>query len=368
MIKFENVSKVYSNGFKALQCINLHIKKGEIMALIGPSGCGKTTTMKMINKLNDFTSGNIYIQNEKIQNLDPINLRRKMGYVIQSVGLFPHMTIEENLSLIPKLKNQEYSPYHNRVCELLSLVGLDPKIYLSRYPKELSGGQQQRIGVIRALAFDPEIILMDEPFSALDPITREQLQDELLSLQENLKKTIIFVTHDMSEALKIADRICIMKEGSIIQLDTPEQILRHPKNDFVKNFIGSHSSYSNEISAKDLISKAICSFSTKKIAESIKWMQQNKVDNLIVTDDKNKFLGIVSAKDLYKNYKNENLCLKDIIDTNVITANLDDDLSILLQKSKKNSKSFLPILNQSSHVKGVITYSSIVEFFAEEIN
>src|SRR5690625_693736 len=226
------------DDFVALKNVNLKINEGELVALIGPSGCGKTTTMRMINRLIDLTKGQIFINGQDISKLNPVILRRSIGYIIQEIGLFPHMTIEQNISLVPRLKKEDPKKYSKRVDELLELVGLDPKVYKHRTPSELSGGQQQRVGVIRALAADPDIILMDEPFSALDPISREQLQDDITKLQDEIKKTIVFVTHDMDEAIKIADRIAIMKDGEIIQFDTPDYILRYPKNEFVKGFIG----------------------------------------------------------------------------------------------------------------------------------
>ncbi|KUP08229.1 glycine/betaine ABC transporter ATP-binding protein [Bacillus coahuilensis m2-6] len=240
MILFENVSKQFEDGTKAVDKLNLSINEGELIALIGPSGCGKTTTMKMINKLLLPTEGSIYINGEDISKVDEVKLRRNIGYVIQRIGLLPHMTIEENIALIPKLNGWTSEKWKPRVDELLNLVGLDPNTFRHRYPLELSGGQQQRVGVIRALAAEPPIILMDEPFSALDPISREQLQDELKRIQEQIHKTIIFVTHDMDEALKIADRIVLMREGRIEQIATPDELLQSPANTFVEDFIGVH--------------------------------------------------------------------------------------------------------------------------------
>lgn len=237
MIRFENVNK-YFEETQVLQDLNFQIDEGEIVCLIGPSGCGKTTTLRLVNRLIEPSSGKIYIQDKDISNIDPVELRRSIGYVIQQIGLFPHMTIEKNISVVPRLKGWKEKDYCKRVDELLEMVGLDPNVYKKRYPAELSGGQQQRIGVIRALAANPSIILMDEPFSALDPISREQLQDELIKIQMEIRKTILFVTHDMDEALKLADKIGFMHEGKLIQLDTPEAILNRPANDFVRDFIG----------------------------------------------------------------------------------------------------------------------------------
>ncbi len=238
MIKFTNVTKRYVDGTAAVDSINLEIKKGEFFVIIGPSGCGKTTTLKMINRLIPLSDGTIFFNDRKISEFDIHELRWNIGYVLQQIALFPHMTIEENISIVPELKKMSKEKTKKRVIELLDMVGLEPEKYLNRKPIELSGGQQQRIGVIRALAADPEIILMDEPFSALDPISREKLQEDLVELQKRIKKTIVFVTHDRQEALKLADRICIMKEGRIIQLGTPNEILSNPLNDFVKEFIG----------------------------------------------------------------------------------------------------------------------------------
>lgn len=238
MITFNNVTKRFEDGTIAVDNVSFTVSEGTLVTLIGPSGCGKTTTMKMINKLIPISSGTISIDGEDISNQDPVELRRNIGYVIQRIGLLPHMTIEENVSLVPKLKGWHKKDYEKKVDELLDLVGLDPTVYKKRYPLELSGGQQQRIGVIRALAGEPPIILMDEPFSALDPISREQLQDELKSLQKNIHKTIVFVTHDMDEALKIADNIVVMKDGRIQQIASPTNLIQHPTNDFVRSFIG----------------------------------------------------------------------------------------------------------------------------------
>jgi osmoprotectant transport system ATP-binding protein len=239
MIRFENVSKVYNDGTKAVNRLNLTIEKGEFFVFIGPSGCGKTTTMKMINRLIELTEGTIYINEKKVSNYDIHELRWNIGYVLQQIALFPHMTIEENISVVPQLRKWDRGKIEKRVTELLEMVGLDPDTYRKRKPSELSGGQKQRVGVIRALAADPEIILMDEPFSALDPISREKLQKDILDLQKRIKKTIIFVTHDMQEALALGDRICVMKNGEIVQVDTPQAIIENPANDFVEEFIGS---------------------------------------------------------------------------------------------------------------------------------
>lgn len=238
MIRFENVSKQFNDGTAAVRSLNLTINKGEFFVLIGPSGSGKTTTLKMINRLISLSDGTIFIDGKKISEYDIHELRWNIGYVLQQIALFPHMSVEENIAVVPEMKKLGKEKISSKVDELLQMVGLDPVTYRLRKPSELSGGQQQRIGVVRALAADPEIILMDEPFSALDPISREKLQEDIIKLQKTIKKTIVFVTHDMQEALKLGDRICIMKDGEIVQVGTREELIQYPANDFVKEFIG----------------------------------------------------------------------------------------------------------------------------------
>ncbi len=239
VIQFNQVSKSYEGGTKAVDSLHLEIKKGEFFVLIGPSGCGKTTTMKMINRLIKTTEGSILIDGKDIQEYNINELRWDIGYVLQQIALFPHMTIAENIAVVPEMRKWSKEKIKARVDELLQMVGLDPDVYRDRMPDELSGGQKQRIGVVRALAANPKIVLMDEPFSALDPLSREQLQKDIVQLQKKIQKTIVFVTHDMQEALSLGDRICIMKEGKIVQLDTPEEIIHNPKNEFVEEFIGN---------------------------------------------------------------------------------------------------------------------------------
>ncbi|HGP3673542.1 TPA: ABC transporter ATP-binding protein [Bacillus pacificus] len=239
MIQFNQVSKSYEGGTKAVDSLHLEIKNGEFFVLIGPSGCGKTTTMKMINRLIETTEGSILIDGKDIQEYNINELRWDIGYVLQQIALFPHMTIAENIAVVPEMRKWSKEKIKARVDELLQMVGLDPDVYRDRMPDELSGGQKQRIGVVRALAANPKIVLMDEPFSALDPLSREQLQKDIVQLQKKIQKTIVFVTHDMQEALSLGDRICIMKEGKIVQLDTPEEIIHNPKNEFVEEFIGN---------------------------------------------------------------------------------------------------------------------------------
>jgi osmoprotectant transport system ATP-binding protein len=241
LIRLENVSKSYGAGAEpAVRGLTLEVERGEVLVLVGPSGCGKSTTLRLINRLIEPSSGRIFLDGEDVTHADPSELRRKIGYVIQQVGLFPHRTIAENIATVPKLLGWDNARIEARIDEMLELVSMDPAIYRDRYPKELSGGQAQRIGVARALAADPDVLLMDEPFGAIDPITRDRLQNEFLRLQQELKKTIVFVTHDIDEAIKMGNRIAILREGSeIAQLDTPEAILAHPADEFVESFLGS---------------------------------------------------------------------------------------------------------------------------------
>ncbi len=240
MIRFDNVSKVYPGGGTAVKGLHLEVEPGEFVCLIGPSGCGKTTTLKMINRLQEPTSGTIYVSGKDIMKQDPVQLRRGIGYVIQQIGLFPNMTIGENIAVVLKLLGWPKEKRRQRVDDLLPLVGMDADQYRDRYPGQLSGGQQQRVGVLRALAAQPDLILMDEPFGALDPITRDILQAEVKQLQVKLSKTIVFVTHDMEEALKLADRIVLMKDGTILQHGTPDDLLKRPADEFVERFMGRY--------------------------------------------------------------------------------------------------------------------------------
>lgn len=237
MIEFKNVVKRYGDK-TAVDNLSFNIDEGEFFVLIGPSGCGKTTTLKMINRLISLTEGYIYFKDKPISDYPVYEMRWDIGYVLQQIALFPHLTIKENIAQVPQMKKWKEADIDKRIDELMDMVGLEPEVYKDRKPDELSGGQQQRVGVVRALAADPPVILMDEPYSALDPISREKLQDDLIELQQKIKKTIVFVTHDIQEAMKLGDRICLLDKGHVEQIDTPENMVNHPKSDFVKQFIG----------------------------------------------------------------------------------------------------------------------------------
>ncbi|GAA1478354.1 betaine/proline/choline family ABC transporter ATP-binding protein [Nocardioides aestuarii] len=295
-IVLEDVVKQYpGQDVPAVDQLSLTIPAGEIVMFVGPSGCGKTTSLKMINRLIEPTSGTIRIDGEDVRDQSPDQLRRHVGYVIQGGSLFPHMTVEQNIAIVPKLLGWNGNQVRDRVGELLDLVGLDPQRYRGRYPRELSGGQQQRVGVARGLAADPPVILMDEPFGAVDPITRQRLQDELLSIQRELRKTIVCVTHDIDEAIKLGDRILILQEGAqVAQYDVPEAILATPANDFVADFVGAGSSLKS-LSLARVAEVELLSPTTAQVGDSTAEVKQRAEANgdraVIVLDSRNRPVG-----------------------------------------------------------------------------
>ncbi|WP_315168625.1 ABC transporter ATP-binding protein [Metaclostridioides mangenotii] len=368
MIEIKNVTKKIGNK-TILKDISLSIDTGMLVVLIGSSGCGKTTTLKLINKLIKPTSGEIYIDDKPISKQNVIDLRRNIGYVIQNTGLFPHLTIKENIELIPRLKKEKpIEEIEQKTVDLLKMVDLDSSEYLNKYPSELSGGQQQRIGVVRAIATDADIILMDEPFSALDPITRTTLQEELFNLQDELKKTIIFVTHDMDEALKIADKICIMENGCIAQFDTPENILRKPANDFVKDFVGENRLWDNPeyIKAKDImIKKPISVKGNRRVTQGIEIMRTSKVDSLLIVDKEYHLAGIVTVKDIKATFDKSTI-LQDIMSKDPLYVNESDTLVEVLEVMNKNSVGYIPVISSKGTLVGLITRSSLLSVLSEQ--
>jgi osmoprotectant transport system ATP-binding protein len=361
LIEFKNVRKDFKNK-TILKDITLKINRGELVAIIGSSGCGKTTTLKMINRLIKPTAGKIFINGEDIASKDVIKLRRNIGYVIQQTGLFPHLTIRENIEMIPKVEKLNKASIKKRTLELMDMVGLNSNDFLDRYPTELSGGQQQRVGVARAFATNPEIILMDEPFSALDPITRVQLQEELIDLQSKLKRTIVFVTHDMDEAIKIADKICIMNKGEIVQYDTPENILKNPINDFVSEFIGKNRIWSSPefIRAKDImIDHPVVCFKNASLLRCIEKMRSSKVDSLMVIDRESYLLGIITAKQI-QNKTDRNIPVEEIMNKKFISVQPDDSIIDILELVKEHKIGQVPVLDDFGVLKGIITKSSLV--------
>ncbi|WP_081824458.1 ABC transporter ATP-binding protein [Paenibacillus sp. UNC451MF] len=369
MIHFENVKKRYDDGYVALKNINLEFKEGELTVLIGPSGCGKTTLMKLINRLNNPSEGKVLIRGKDISTIDPVELRRSIGYVIQNIGLFPHMTIAANVAVVPRLLHWDKARIDSRVDELLQLVNLEPETYRNRYPAELSGGQQQRIGIIRALAANPDIILLDEPFSALDPISREQLQEELVRLQQELKQTIVFVTHDMDEALKIADTIVLMKDGEVVQQGRPEHILRHPANDFVKNFIGEKRLQTETPGETILVDEvmtenAVIAYPTRGMAEATKLMEKRRVDSLIIVDRNRVLLGYATIFRVMDRYREENATLADVMKPFEHVVESGTPLMTAITLMNELGLPYVPVIRGGKFL-GLITKGSIVRHLAE---
>lgn len=315
MITFNHVTKQYNEEKTAVKDLNFTVDKGNIVVLLGPSGCGKTTLLRMVNRLESISEGNIVINGEDSMGLNAIELRRKVGYVIQSNGLFPNMTIEENVMIVPDLLGWTKKEKRERFDYLMKLIGLEPKIYRKRFPHELSGGQQQRIGVVRALAADPPVMLMDEPFGALDPIIREKIQDEFLQIQREVKKTILFVSHDIDEAIKMADKIVLLRDGEIMQYDTPSEMLTRPKNKFVSQFFGKDRAIKSlslhtvknlqEVIGLAHIDDAIMDSKTinvnQDLRNTISMLLNQEADQVIVTNDQGERIGSITI-DLVQKY------------------------------------------------------------------
>lgn len=368
MLEINNVSKVYRGGKKAVNKLNMTIEKGEFIAFIGTSGSGKTTAMRMINRMIEPTSGSIVLNGKNIKDMNPVQLRRNIGYVIQQIGLLPHMTIRENITLVPKLLKWSEDDKNKKAEELIQLVDL-PVSYLDMYPSQLSGGQQQRIGVIRALAADQEIILMDEPFGALDPITRDTLQDLVKELQVKFNKTFIMVTHDMDEAIKLADRIVIMSHGEVTQIDTPNNILRNPANDFVKDFIGENRLIQTTPNIKTVdqaMNKPISITPEKSIGEAINLMRTKRVDTLFIVDEQNVLVGYVDIEDLSEAHK-KHLSLSRIMNHNVYFVRTGVYLQDTVRTILKRNIRVIPVLDKQDKLLGVITRANLVDIVYDTI-
>jgi osmoprotectant transport system ATP-binding protein len=366
MVEFVNVSKTYKNGFQPVKSLSFRVQRGEFLVLIGPSGCGKTTTLKMINRLIPHTSGTITVNGKNIAKQNTVELRRNIGYVIQQIGLFPHYTIEDNIALVPALKGWDRRKIRQRVEELLHLVGLDPAVFAKRYPKELSGGQQQRVGVARAMAADPELVLMDEPFGALDPITREQLQDEFLRLQKELGKTVIFVTHDMDEAIRMGDRIAILKDGELLQLDTPERLLTHPVHGFVEQFIGKNRIFQNPelLPVTEVMrSDPATIYPHRSPERAITYMRQRRTDTLLCIDEQGKLLGIISGYDLQGDSARIRT-VSEIMKPAEPVLPIDATAKDALVKISESRFGVIPIVNEHGKLSGIVTRGSLISVLA----
>ncbi|WP_258359951.1 betaine/proline/choline family ABC transporter ATP-binding protein [Moorella sulfitireducens (nom. illeg.)] len=369
MLTFEHVAKVYAGNRVAVADFNLEVKAGEFIVLIGPSGCGKTTTLKMVNRLIEPTSGAIYLNGKDIREQNPVMLRRQIGYVIQQIALFPNMTIAQNVDVVPRLLGWPAERRRRRAWELLELVGMDPDVYAGRYPSELSGGQQQRIGVLRALAAEPPLILMDEPFGALDPITRENLQEELKGLQAKLHKTILFVTHDMDEALKLADRIVVMKDGNIVQVAAPEELLRHPANEFVASFIGKDRLGPGlELRSVEqvMIGEPVTVRPHTGIAEGVAIMRRKKVDTLLVTEESGRLLGAVSIEELNRNYQRAHQ-VQDLMARDVPAVFEGTPAREAFDLIIREKLEYLPVMDREGRLKGLVTRTSMVNALASVV-
>jgi osmoprotectant transport system ATP-binding protein len=359
VIKLDRVSKVYPDGTRAVKEVSLEVEKGELCVLLGPSGCGKTTTMRMINRLIPITEGNIYIDGTKNTEMNEDELRRNIGYAIQDIGLFPHMTVGENIETVPALKGWPKSQRRKRAEELLELMGMPQGEFISKYPSELSGGQRQRVGVARALGADPPILLMDEPFGAIDPITRVRLQGEFLKIQEVLKKTIMFVTHDIYEAIKMGDKIALMNEGWLVQYATPAELLYRPENDFVESFVGTDRALKGLqlIRVKEIMNAPAATLEPDEEAEAARArMERQSVDWLAVVDREGKFLGGVNREVL-----EGQRVVRDTImgppTTIMVDAVLNEAISLMLSSGLDN----MAVVDGNNKLLGVLTFGAVRE-------
>lgn len=361
MIQFNHIYHQYPSGAEVITDLSLKIPEGELVVLIGPSGAGKSTLLKMINRLVEPTAGQVLIREKDVKETNPVELRRHIGYIIQQIGLFPHMTIWENVTLVPRLCKIPESVWKSRAMELMEMVGLPFEDFADRYPSQLSGGQQQRIGVVRALASDPPIILLDEPFSALDPISREQLQEELLRIRRRFKKTMVLVTHDIDEALKLGDRICILRNGKVVQYDTPEVLRSQPQNDFVRQFIGENR-LKQVISLKEVLVPPVTIHPVQRLWEGLRRMQQRRVDTLVVVDEDRQYCGVVTIWGLEARHKEgDTLKISELLQKDYPTLRESANLQTAAEKLHQDNLSSLPVLNDQNQVIGVLTRAGLVE-------
>ncbi len=370
VIAFENVSKVFDGEHVAVDDLTLEVEEGELVVLIGPSGCGKTTTLQMVNRLVEPTGGTIRVNGRDTSTFSPVELRRSMGYVIQEIGLFPHMTVADNISVVPDLKGWDSRKKRERAQQLLELVEMDPAIYADRYPRQLSGGQQQRIGVLRALAVDPNILLMDEPFGALDPLTRDQLQEELIFLQERVKKTVLFVTHDMDEALKLADRIVLMQDGRVVQADTPNEMLANPEDDFVSEFIGTERRITSplDVSVKEVMLNNVPVVKVgTDLRQSLDQMRKGRGDYLAVVNGQNQVIGITSADRIQ--YAQDSGGPSHIEDVDQVSSAVRPEASIMeaVHRLAESGDEVLAVVDNQRRLVGTFTRGSLPRILIDEL-
>ena len=365
MIKLENVSKTYADGTEAVKDLSMEISEGEFCVFLGPSGCGKTTSMKMINRLIPLTAGKILIDGVDTMQLNVNELRRGIGYAIQNIGLFPHLTVEENVCTVPRLLKWPKAKQHARAEGLMDLVGMDPGTFLSRYPSELSGGQQQRVGVARCLGADPPILLMDEPFGAIDPITRSRLQDEFLKIQAKIKKTIAFVTHDINEAIKMGDTIALMREGVLVQYAGPAELLGAPKDEFVRDFIGADRVLKGLrlLRAKDVMKLPPFLVNVGEDPASVKRrMQEAGLRWSMLVEDGDRFLGWVTCDDIESSRP-----IREIITPPTVTATGDTPLNEALSMMLSSAIGTLAILDEAERLIGVLSFDIIRDVLGEDV-
>lgn len=364
MIEFKNVSKSYRDKL-VLRNINMVFESGQFIAIIGSSGCGKTTLLKMINKLLPMKQGDILIDGKSVRDIPNMKLRQEIGYVVQEGGLFPHLTVRENLEIVPQLEKMEPDKRQERIFELLDMVNLEPKLYSNSYPCQLSGGQRQRVGVARAFATDSDLILMDEPFSALDPLTREELQDEIVKLQKEYNKTIVFVTHDMDEAIKCADKICFIQNGNVIQFDRTEEILKHPANDYVEKFVGKNRIWGNPryIHASDIMCKEPYILSKDRtVLQALQTMRQNAINSIIVVSGKNRcFEGMVWLEDL-RDLGGQEMSrnLGEVLSSDYVTVCEDTSLQDIIDEIDYKKSGIIPVLNERRELRGSLSKSILL--------
>ncbi len=369
MIKLEGISKIFPGSkVPAVDNLNLEVKEGDICVLVGPSGCGKTTTMKMINRIHEPSSGSIYINGKDALKMNPIKLRLDIGYVIQEIGLFPHHTIEENVATVPNEKKWPKDKTRKKVAEMLTLVGLDPEIYGNRYPSALSGGQRQRVGVARAMVSDPPIMLMDEPFGAVDPITRARLQNEFLRIQERISKTIVFVTHDIDEAIKMGDTIAVMREGKLIQHATPNDLLSAPADEFVGNLVGRNRSIKrlHLIRIREIlehVDRAKPATVDMSLDDLRQRLDDSEVHSVMVVDRDNKLKGVIGVADLKRKAGEVAADYIQELDQSVTSdATLNDALSVMLECGE----GFVAVVNEDDQYQGTITLGDLLNVVKED--
>ncbi|MBW1678229.1 MAG: betaine/proline/choline family ABC transporter ATP-binding protein [Deltaproteobacteria bacterium] len=363
MIRLEKVTKIYTDGTEAVREVSFEVRKGELCVVLGPSGCGKTTTMKMINRLISATSGKIYIDGMDNTSIDENELRRNIGYAIQDLGLFPHMTVGDNIGTVPALKGWPKAKRRKRAKELLELLRMDPDGFIDKYPRELSGGQRQRVGVARALGGDPPILLMDEPFGAIDPITRVGLQNEFLKIQQKLHKTVIFVTHDIYEAIKMGDKIALMKEGRLVQYAPPADLLYRPKDEFVAGFVGADRGLKGLqlIRTKEVMWRSPpMAKPDEEVGAVRERMEREGIDWLAVIDDEGRFAGWVVSSNLEMGQK-----VKEIMSTSAIVATRNAVLSEALSLMLTSGLNVLAIVDRHNRLEGVLTFEAIQEALRE---